>query len=103
MGKSVMIIFPGMKLFLFTSFWPLILGLSLSPDHLRNGNQQENWISHFDSNLEFFFTGVKKSFDEARSFCTEKGGKLYEPRDADIMNDVSNHANEAGIGDYWLG
>ena len=52
---------------------------------------------------EFFFTGIKKTSKEAWSFCTEKGGKLYEPRDVDTMTKVTNHAKTEGIGEFWLG
>jgi hypothetical protein len=55
------------------------------------------------SELEFFFTGVRKNFEDAESFCAGKGGKLYEPRNANMMNDVSNQAKAKGIGDFWLG
>ena len=44
-----------------------------------------------------------KNYEDAQSFCTEKGGKLYEPRNTNIMNDVSNHAKAESIGDFWLG
>ena len=40
---------------------------------------------------------------ELRAFCAGKGGKLYEPRNANTMNDVSNQAKARGIGDFWLG
>ena len=56
-----------------------------------------------DLEFEFFFSAITKNFDDAESFCTEKGGKLYEPRNINSMNDVSNHARAEGIGDFWLG
>ena len=48
--------------------------------------------------MEFFFTGIRKKFEDAESFCAGKGGKLYEPKDANMMQDVSNQAAAGGIG-----
>ena len=55
------------------------------------------------SELELFITKVKKNFEDAVSFCAGKGGKLYEPRNANTMNDVSNQAIAKGIHRFWLG
>ena len=53
--------------------------------------------------MEFLFTKSEKEFDDAESFCNEKGGFLYEPRNETILDKVLNHTNHVGIGAFWLG
>ena len=69
------------------------------------------WTSLGEAAGEFMFvnTDNKMDFDDAQSFCTEKGGKLFEPRDANVLEDVINQAKiefaNWGWGSYafWLG
>ena len=60
-----------------------------------------NWISL--GGMEFAFDNDGLTFDGAEALCTTIGGKLYEPRDARIMQDVINHAASVGIIEFWIG
>ena len=42
-------------------------------------------------------------FDDAESFCTSQGGKMYEPRDKTIWENVFDYAKKEEIGEFWLG
>ena len=53
--------------------------------------------------MEFLFTGSKKSFADAVSFCCNERGKLYEPRDENVWKSVFDHAKLKDIGEFWLG
>ena len=53
--------------------------------------------------MEFLFTKSEKEFDDAESYCNEKGGFVYEPKNETILDKVLNHTNHVGIGAFWLG
>ena len=60
-----------------------------------------NWISV--GGMEFAFNNDGLTSDGAEALCTTIGGKLYEPRDASVMQDVTNQAKTAGINEFWIG
>ena len=60
-----------------------------------------NWISL--GGMEFAFDNDGLTSDGAEALCTTIGGKLYEPRDASVMQDVTNQAKTAGINEFWIG
>ena len=60
-----------------------------------------NWISL--GGMEFAFDNDGLTSDGAEALCTTIGGKLYEPRDASVMQDVTNQAKTAGINESWIG
>ena len=53
--------------------------------------------------MEFQFLTNYKSFDDAQSLCINQGGKLFEPRDAKITKDVTDHAKTVRFHSFWLG
>ena len=42
-------------------------------------------------------------FDDAQTFCNDKGGKIYEPRDENVMKKVLIQAKTEDIGEFWIG
>ena len=42
-------------------------------------------------------------FDDAQTFCNDKGGKMYEPRNENVMKKVLIQAKTEDIGDFWIG
>ena len=53
--------------------------------------------------MEFLFSKEQMGFDDVESFCIEKGGKIYEPRDENVMKKVLIQAKTEDIGEFWLG
>ena len=61
----------------------------------------ESWISL--GGMEFAFYNDGLTSDGAEALCTTIGGKLYEPRDASVLQGVTNQAKTAGIKGFWIG
>ena len=53
--------------------------------------------------MEYLFRKKQMGFDDAESFCISQGGKMYEPRDKTIWENVFDHAKKEDIGEFWLG
>ena len=64
-----------------------------------------NWITLvFEPIMKFLFVRSRKmSFYEAESVCNINGGKLFEPRDENVMKTVYEYARKESIGEFWLG
>ena len=56
-----------------------------------------------DEEYEFSFYDIQFGFDDAEAFCNEIRGRLIEPVDVYMMNNVTDYANMKSIGSFWLG
>ena len=52
---------------------------------------------------EYSFFEIEYEFDDAKDFCNQIGGELFEPRDTYTMINITYYAKTMGIGDFWLG
>ena len=54
----------------------------------------EQW-STFDGNEgdEYLFVNIKMTIQDARSFCEDRTGKLFEPKDINTAKNVISLAN----------
>ena len=52
---------------------------------------------------EYYFSSEKKTQEAAQAFCKSKGGKLFEPKSAQVNDDVANLAKERGLVSAWIG
>ena len=63
----------------------------------------DKWIILDEADESFLFVRGQYNFEEANSFCTEKGGNLYEPRDSSSYLTIRLYAKTKGIDEFWLG
>ncbi len=52
---------------------------------------------------DLFVSPSKKNFDDAKSFCEQNGGKMYEPRDMDIIHYATHYLSEKDTGPARIG
>ena len=63
----------------------------------------DQWINLDVFHKEFFFSTMTKSEADAKTFCVQQGGILYEPNYRLLVIDVVDHAEKEALGDFWLG
>ena len=68
---------------------------------LIQGNRM--WMHLGQAEVIFLFVNMKLNFYEAQSYCIGFGGKLYEPRNETVLEDVVIEAREIFNDEFWLG
>ena len=55
------------------------------------------------SNKEYCFNSNTLIWNDAKAFCINEGGKLFEPRDAAENSAVTEYAFNNGLNIFWIG
>ena len=52
---------------------------------------------------DFYFNVGKDNFEGAQAYCINQGGKLFEPKKANVNKNITDLAKSRGINEFWIG
>ena len=60
-----------------------------------------SWVNLYDK--EFYFNVGTANVEDAKAYCINQGGKLFEPKSSEVNMNITNLAKDRGMLDFWIG